>query len=284
MRDLSAPKLNKWPFYIADVVLFGLAGFIIWQGSHPLEMFEIVAVAVCAALGALFSIWPFVLEYRATARLAETDALTSVIGQVQNIEIVAKRITEATGQWQTVNEYAQLTSTAAKEIADRMSVEAKEFAEFMKQANDSEKATLRLEVEKLRRAEGDWLQVLVHIFDHIFALHKGAVRSGQPRLLEHLSSFQGACLEAARRVGLTPFAAMPDEQFNAQRHETADGKTPPAGSVVAGTVAAGYTFQGKLIRLAVVELRGPAGTNLPETAPKVADQSQLPLPSDLLEE
>ena len=89
----------------------------------------------------------------------------------------------------------------------------------MQRANDSERATLRLEVEKLRRAEADWLQVLVRMLDHVYALHQGALRSGQPMLIEQVGNFQNACRDAARRVGLTPFTANEAEPFDAQRHQ-----------------------------------------------------------------
>ena len=41
-----------------------------------------------------------------------------------------------------------------------MTAEARAFQQFLDKANDTERNHLRLEVEKLRRAEGDWLQVL----------------------------------------------------------------------------------------------------------------------------
>ena len=47
--------------------------------------------------------------------------------------------------------------------------------EFLAKANDSEKGFLRLEVDKLKRAEGEWLQTLVRILDHVNALHQGAL-------------------------------------------------------------------------------------------------------------
>jgi len=78
-------------------------------------------------------------------------------------------------------------------------------------------ATLRLEVEKLRRVESEWLQVAVRMLDHVYALHQGACRSGQPHLIEQVGSFQNACRDAARRVGVTPFTANEGEPFDAQR-------------------------------------------------------------------
>jgi len=113
-----------------------------------------------------------------------------------------------------------------------------------------------LEVEKLRRGELEWLQVLVNILDHIFALHAAAVRSGDAKFTAPITTFQNACRDTARRLGLTPFAAETNEPFDAERHQVAGSKeTPPAGAVVAETIGSGYTFQGRLLRPALVRLR-----------------------------
>jgi len=131
----------------------------------------------------------------------------------------------------------------------------------------------RLEVDKLRRVEKDWLQVLVRMLDHVYALHQGALRSGQPNLIGQLGAFQHACRDAARRVGLAPFTADESEPFDEQRHQLTDGDHKAAAhALVAETLATGYTFQGQLIRPALVRLRnGQAeAEELPlETAQKV---------------
>ena len=140
----------------------------------------------------------------------------------------------------------------------------------MQKINDSEKAALRLEVEKLHRGEAEWLQMLVHVFDHVFVLHAAAASSGQPKLAGQITQFQNACRDTVRRIGLTPFAAEPGEPFDAARHQVAESKEkPPAGAVVAETIGSGYTFQGRLLRPAIVRLRQPesAGCTAPETCP-----------------
>jgi hypothetical protein len=48
-----------------------------------------------------------------------------------------------------------------------MTGEVQAFTEFMKRANDSERATLRLAVAKLRRGASQWLQVAVRMLDHV---------------------------------------------------------------------------------------------------------------------
>jgi molecular chaperone GrpE (heat shock protein) len=145
--------------------------------------------------------------------------------------------------------------------------------------NDSEKATLRLEVEKLRRGELEWLQVLVNILDHIFALHAAAVRSGDAKFAAPITTFQNVCRDTARRLGLTPFAAEPNEPFDAERHQVAGSKeTPPAGAVVAETIGSGYTFQGRLLRPALVRLRD--GNASAETQPKKTAFAASPAPGN----
>jgi len=95
----------------------------------------------------------------------------------------------------------------------------------------------------------------------------------------------GMTNEAARRVGLTPFIAAAEEKFDAQRHQVVDGQTKPVdGAPVDETLANGYTFQGKLLRPAVVRLRNDNGTPdqpvLPQTNTETATQpaeDELPL-------
>jgi len=279
MSDSIAPKLSKWPFFIGDGLLLGMACFIGYQSKFAFGHWELCFVVLCVVGGALLGIAPFVLEYDALVKVAEAGALNTVVSQLKNLEGIANQISGATGKWQDAQAEADKTAAGAREIAERMTGEVQAFTEFMKRANDNERATLRLEVEKLRRVESEWLQVLVRMLDHVYALHQGASRSGQPKLVEQMGNFQMACRDAARRVGLTPFTAIEAEPFDAQRHQLVeeDAKAP-AGAVVGETVAAGYTFQGRLLRPALVRLRenaavvaGAAGEAEKEK------QSRLPL-------
>ncbi len=275
MLDHVAPKINKWPFLAGDALLVCTAVFIYSQSALPMTTVHLCLVAACIGLGAIIAIVPFVLEYQGVVKLAESDALGGVIAQVQNIEKVAEQIGGATARWQTAQDAADKTMNAAKGIAERMAAEVKSFTEFMQRMNEGEKNTMRLEVEKLRRGEQDWLQVLVRMLDHVHALHAGAVRSGQPNLIEQLNHFQNACREAARRVGLVPFSASPAEPFDPERHQAfeSDGK-PAAGAVITDMVATGYTFQGRLLRPVLVRLKNGAS---PVPAKAVPSAAQLSL-------
>ena len=199
-------------------------------------------------LGAL----PFYLDYRAMGKALEVNALGAVTEKIQNLEKLSEQIHAATNHWAIIQEAVQIeagkTTAIATEITDRMTGEARQFTEFMQKMNDNEKATLRLEVEKMHRGETEWLQILVRILDHVYALHTAAVRTGDPKFAEPITNFQNTCRESVRRIGLTPFVAVPDEKFNAELHQAAGANPkPPESAVVAETVGVGYTFQGKTV-------------------------------------
>jgi len=264
MSDQSTPGVPKWPFYLGDLLLLLAAGLIYWQGDHaPWQghlrflPWEAWALVTCVALGAALGVWPHLLAHRAAVRLAEAQHLDHAVLQVQNIETVARQISSATANWQAVQDDATKAVQAAREIAESMATEARAFQDFLAKANETEKNHLRLEVEKLHRAEAEWLQVLTRILDHTYAIHLAAVRSGQPGLIEQLGHFQRACRDAARRVGLVPFVAPPGEPYDPKTHQLSDANAPlPPEPVVADTLATGIRYQGQVARLPLVTLRG----------------------------
>lgn len=270
-QQLPELKVPKWPFFVADAFMVGLAYFLFYyQAKLPLTRWEVIACCVCVTLGAILGILPYLLEYRAVikygalVKLIETSSLRDASEKIQNLESCVAQISTASDQLQSVQVQADKTAGLANDITERMSKEVREFTAFMQKANDGEKATLRLEVEKLRRAENEWLNVQVFTLDHIFALNRAASRSGQPNLVAQLGQFQEACRDAARRVGLMPVLAAAGDVFDAQRHQLAEGQAAVVGAIIGEVIASGYSFQGKIIRPALVTLQSE--TKLPVTA------------------
>lgn len=258
MNDALKWKVPKLPFWIANLIVI-LGGFVFArEAPHSLGHWEVFLA--CVAFGAAICIIPYILDYRAMGKVIEINALGSVAEKIQNLDQFCAQISAATGRWAAVQEYvgenAEKTATSARQIADKISAEVRDFSEFMKRMNDNEKGALRLEVDKLRRGESEWLQVLVRILDHTFALHVAAVRSNQPRVAEQIGQFQSACHGAVRRLGLNVFVGEPNEPFDATRHKLVDTKENPAeGAVISEPLAAGYTYQGKVLRPALVRIR-----------------------------
>ncbi len=275
MNNAANGKVSKWIFLVGDAGLMIFGYFFILHSPQPIRHWEIAAG--CVALGAILGVIPFVLDYLAMGKAIEVNALISVAGRIQDLERVTALISSATNEWVQAQTQAEKTSNSAKEIADQMAEEARQFAAVMQKLNDNEKSALRLEVEKLHRAEVEWLQVLVRILDHVFALHAAAERSGQPRVAEQMTQFQNACCDAARRVGLAPFAAAPDEPFDAKRHQAVNTESePPAEAIVAETIGPGFTFQGRLLRPALVRLREASPPAAPAEPTAPAAEASVP--------
>jgi molecular chaperone GrpE (heat shock protein) len=262
MTELSPPVLKKWPFFLADLMLLIVALYIVRSlnassQSSGWMLFLLASVALAAWIG----IVPFLVQHRAEMRFAETKYLTSAVEQITNLRTFTNQISFATAQWQIVQEQASKTVETAKQIGDRMATEAQAFSEFMQKASDAEKTHLRLEVDKLRRTETEWLQVLVMLMDHTYALYLAGRRSGQENIIQQLGTFQNACRDVARKVGLVAFEAQSQESFDPKIHQLLDADAEPAANArVIDTLAPGFTFQGQLIRNVLVSIQtdGPA--------------------------
>jgi molecular chaperone GrpE (heat shock protein) len=283
MPDGINSTLPKWPFYAADILLSAIAVYVL----HRLGKIEgtggiLIAIAalIAAAWAAWLSILPWITEYRDATKQSETVALAGTLEQIKNLQQVGNLIGNANAQWQTVQDSANRTVNAAREIADKMKAETDEFMKFLQNANDQEKGHLRLEIEKWRKSEADFLQVTVRMLDHIFALHQAGSRSGQANLITQLDQFQNACRDAARRIGLLAFAPNPGEPFDARSHQLVDpGMTIPDQAHVGQVLATGYTYQGQLLRRALVTFAGEEIPSPPtsEPEPEAEFHPHLPL-------
>lgn len=270
MSERVAPKPAFLPFVLGDLLLLAIAGGIAYQSPHPLSPALIALVLAAAAIGAWLLVTPFILQYRAQLQIADAESFGSAVTQMEHLQKIQAAITGATAMWQNVQLESARTVNTAKEVADGMAHEAKTFMEFMQKANDSEKAALRVDVDKRQRMELEWLQVTVRILDHVFALNQAAVQSGQPGLIENLNQFQFACRDAARRVGLAVVEVQPGEAFNPEIHQLPDGAPAPADAKVGRVLAIGYTWQGRLLRPVVVTLSDAVSMTLPQPAEAAA--------------
>ena len=265
MTARETPKLTQVPFVVVDLALVTTAVWIAFQASKPLGLPQVCLVAACMALGAWLGLLGFLTEYRARLKFAEADALASTVDQINQMQKVADQIALATSQWQTVQEHSTKTAQTARQITDQIAVEARAFTESLGRANDAEKGQLRLEVEKLRRGEGEWLQIAVHLMDHVFMLCGAGYRSGQPHLMEQFNRFEQACRDVVRRAGLVPVVPPPKTPYDPKLHQLAEGQTAQPGDQVVEIMACGYTFQGQFVRPVLVKV-APASLPAPDVA------------------
>src|SRR5438128_2017143 len=128
MNEVSAPRISKLPFVIGDILLLAAAGYIAIYGAF-LGQWQYIAIISAIAFGAWLMAWPFVLEFRAATRLAETSALDSVTSKIKDLDKVATSIARASLEWQQLQQTSTQTVTAAEHIAERMTAEARNFGE-----------------------------------------------------------------------------------------------------------------------------------------------------------
>lgn len=263
MTDRPTPVIPKWPFFCADIILAATAAFIVYFSEHPMELSSLSLCFLSVFSGACLSVIPYLLEYRAANHAFQNDKLQSATDQLHNLELLNVQVGTSVAQLHVVlEECAKLVSTSGS-LSDHITAEAKLIREQTDQSHETERSTLRLEIEKLRRSEHDWLQVLTGIMDHVYALHQAALRSGQPELSRQIGLFQRACRDLARRVGLVPFAPEENQPFDPNLHHLADANTqPPPNALISRIIAAGYTYQGQLIRRALIS----CGSQIPASS------------------
>jgi len=124
----------KWPFFLSDIIFIGLGYWISTLIQSEPESWQIISIVVCAVFGTGFAVAPFYFEYRAEAKAVEIAQLTSVAKEVNKMENVAAQISEATENWEAVQEQSTQTAKLAEEIAQGIAASVKEHDAFMAQA------------------------------------------------------------------------------------------------------------------------------------------------------
>ena len=271
MKYESPPRLPKWPFFVADVLLLTAAALIVKhaQVASPWWMFLLV---VAVGFAAWVGVTPFLVQHRSDVRFGESNCLVNAVEQLENLRSFTNQISFATAQWRLMQEQAESTVATARQLSERMAAEAKAFGEFMQKNNETERGHLRLQVEKMQRGQQESLQVLVSLMDHVYALYLGGCRSGQANVIEQLGRFQNACREVTRKVGLVAFEVPENTAFDPNMHQLLNGDTPAAEARIGSMLAPGYSFQGQVIRNALVALKGAEA--VATTAPKLAPVAQ----------
>ena len=269
MSESKAPKIPKWPFIVGDVVLLLTAFLLLNKIEGKFGLLEAFWCLLCVGGGAWIMVLPFLKEFQAETDLTEVKELSASIEKVDSLELLLKRVENATEQWLHVEDRANEINVTSKEISDKMNAEARDFSDFLQKANDTEKKHLRLEVEKLGKTQKDWLQVHTATLDHVFALTQAGRQSGQENLIKQLNAFQLACREVARRVGVVAHEVQSGELFDPEQHQLRDADSKPKdGSKIIGIAAQGLSFQGRLIRKTVVVIDGENLEGLSKTETK----------------
>lgn len=247
--------MNKTPFFLGDALLLGLASWMIIDHGGLPEGNRLILVVTCVLVGILFSLLPFLADQRASLKREEWSGMANIGEQLQALPDLQRQIQLATSQWQSIQEQGKATVAEADKVAQSMTQESARFLEVMQSIDVAEKEHLRVELEKCKRGERDWLQANVRVLDHVFALHRAAVQSGQSKLIEQITHFQHAVLDVMKRLGVGLHEAQAKASFDEGLHQVLNqNPTEFKQPVVGETLAPGITFQGREVRLPLVKL------------------------------
>ncbi len=254
----SVTKMTRWPFYLGDALLLGFAGLSIYRSAWPLSPLAVLICGCAVLAGAILGLLPAYLEYQSAVKRTQILDLAGPVEQIQNLEQIGQQVAHATALWNTAHEAAEKANSTAQKILAAQDAKFKEFHGIAQTIGEREKVQLKFELDKARRSEGDWLQTMVGLLDHVNALYQAALRSGQGNLIQQIGSFQTACRDLVRRVGLAAIGAKPDDLFDPKLHHAQNASGPALEKAVIDQVLApGYTFQGQFLRPVMVTVKAP---------------------------
>ena len=247
------PRIPFLPFIIADMALLVTALAIFSVGSRPLGPWEIGAVVSCVALGGWIVVYPFRKVIDMEMQKASAHRLNQSVARIQNLESIATRIETASANWMEIEKKTDASLNKAEDISREMIEEADSFREFLANASNEETQHLRLMVDKLKKTEKDWIQIIMAMMDHVIALRWAAQKSGNQNLAGQISNFHNQLVEITRQVGLLPFEPAAGEDYDPDLHQPYETElTVAAGTPIEAVKTAGFRFRGVVIRKALV--------------------------------
>lgn len=280
----SIPQIKRWPFVVGDVLLLGTAaGLAIMAhlGQLPWSTGVAFVITLAVVAGAWLLVWPFLKDHEMAAQAHLQEDWADTLQQVRHVQAVAAQVTSAITHVTTAQDTTRKCISQAEQLAERLQAEHQVFVQALHQSNDKEKRSMQLEIDKMRRSEEESLEVIVHLLDHTFALLQAGRRTGQTGLVEQLTQFRGACLDATRRLGLVAHEAAPGDKFDPQIHRVADASEDVEGGVIVGTIACGYTYRGSGIRPIIVRLESSGASSVGAMSESLSHA--IPAPEDLSE-
>ena len=209
-------------------------------------------------IGGAVALFPFWRAYRNELKFAELEAVEETVRRIEGLSTVADRVERAESSWLEAKNSSETIAKNLNETTTALYEESKAIREFAHQQNDQQKANLRLEVQKLKQWETEWVQAGTIALDHTAALHAAILQLEDAQATRKLNKFQNSIHEIMRRVGLVGFAPRPGAPFDPDANRAHNqSETPAEGSRILDVVAMGIRYQGRLVRPAIVNVAPP---------------------------
>lgn len=253
-KSESLAKSNPiTPYIIADLVFLATAIAVLVFGSRPMTITELLVVAFCVTAGAWCMIYPFKRRSDIELQVAQNQAINQSVAELNNLDSLVARIETASGNWAGIQEKAEQSLHSSQEMTSAMIKESESFKGFLQTAASEELQHLRLLLDKMKRAEKDWVDKVVAMLDHSTALKWAAQRSNNLNLIQQITNFQSKQVEIARQVGLILLEPKNGDSFDEELHQPASNdESIGNGDIITAPKSAGFKFRGVVFRKALV--------------------------------
>jgi hypothetical protein len=151
------PRLPVWPFLLADLALFGAAGYLALTAGDAPSWTVAAAIAACVGLGAILLCVPFVANHERAKQLALDDRQRALEGIAGTVASAAEQIGIAATGLHGIADLAHKNLKQAEQLPHRLQEKVAEFQAQLAAAADAEKEELERELLALRTSESERL-------------------------------------------------------------------------------------------------------------------------------
>ncbi|MCU0793572.1 MAG: hypothetical protein MUE42_12155 [Opitutaceae bacterium] len=289
MKDFPSetPRLETWPFLVADGVLVGTAALIGWQAEAPLGVAPLAGISVLVGLGAIAGLYPFVMNHARRQEEALQERASQIEALARTVGASAEQISIAVANLPVIAENAARQLKIAEQLPADLQARLANLQQQLSATASEENAGLRHELDTLRAAETGKLAAaldgLAHAtadltrLENLAAKHSAALDAALTHLPRVADSFGQQASEILRRETASAAAALHDAADQAGR--SIEGAAQAAREALVQSVQEAITRFGEQAKsLAAQALVAPA----PEPAPAPQAVVSAPAPEPVV--
>lgn len=127
----SPPSVARWPFYLGDIVLLGLACLAILYGGVPLPTPNIVIAVVCALAGIGLLVAPYLLEFDTKLKIAQEAAKSAADSQAKRLGHAAEQLSNVISRSQSTEEQAGQALGSLEDLSEKLAAQIEELTQVL---------------------------------------------------------------------------------------------------------------------------------------------------------
>jgi hypothetical protein len=202
----TPPTVARWPFYLGDIILLGIACISILYGGVPLPAANVVIAVACTLAGIGLLLAPYLLEYEAKLKIAVQSSRELSEAQAKRLVHVAEQLNNVVSRSQSTEEQAGAALGNLEELSDKLAAQIDDLSQAIGREKESNEKDPTGEIRTLLHERGRQIEGL-------------AVK---------LSSIEKALIELAKReASSAPAPVKPPPVVPAPAPEPVRAETKP---------------------------------------------------------